>query len=88
MTSHRDRVLQAEPDAVWEILSDGWLYPLWVVGASRIRAVEGSWPMPGSRIHHSVGTWPLLISDETVVEGGPVVGEREVGAVPSGEVVT
>jgi uncharacterized protein YndB with AHSA1/START domain len=67
MTSHRDRVLQAEPDAVWEILSDGWLYPLWVVGASRIREVDAVWPAAGARIHHSVGAWPLLLDDETQV---------------------
>lgn len=58
----------ARPEQVWAVLADGWTYAAWVVGASRIRAVEGSWPMPGSRIHHSVGTWPLLVSDETVVE--------------------
>jgi carbon monoxide dehydrogenase subunit G len=58
----------ARPEQIWAVLADGWTYAAWVVGASRIRAVEGSWPMPGSRIHHSVGTWPLLVSDETVVE--------------------
>ena len=58
----------ARPEQVWEVLADGWTYAAWVVGASRIRAVEGGWPRTGSRIHHSVGTWPLLVSDETVVE--------------------
>jgi carbon monoxide dehydrogenase subunit G len=58
----------ARPEQVWAVLADGWTYAAWVVGASRIRAVEGSWPTLGSRIHHSVGTWPLLVSDETVVE--------------------
>jgi carbon monoxide dehydrogenase subunit G len=58
----------ARPEQIWAVLADGWTYAAWVVGASRIRAVEGTWPMPGSRVHHSVGTWPLLVSDETVVE--------------------
>jgi carbon monoxide dehydrogenase subunit G len=58
----------ARPEQIWAVLADGWTYAAWVVGASRIRAVEGSWPTLGSRIHHSVGTWPLLVSDETVVE--------------------
>ena len=72
MTSHRDRLLQAEPDAVWAVLADGWLYPLWVVGASRMREVDGDWPAAGARIHHSVGVWPLLVDDETqVVESVP-----------------
>jgi hypothetical protein len=52
---------------VWEVLSDGWLYPLWVVGASRMREVDGHWPQVGSRIHHSIGAWPVLLDDETEV---------------------
>lgn len=59
--------MQATPATVWEILSDGWLYPLWVVGASRMRDVDAHWPEAGSRIHHSVGAWPLLVDDETQV---------------------
>jgi hypothetical protein len=62
-----DATVHAAPDAVWRILSDGWLYPLWVVGASRIREVDDSWPDPGSKIHHSVGLWPAVIDDETEV---------------------
>ena len=54
---------------VWDVLADGWLYANWVVGASRIRAVDGQWPEPGTRICHSVGPWPLVINDDTVVEG-------------------
>ncbi len=61
------RKVEATPDAVWKVLSDGWLYPLWVVGASRMRQVEDDWPKPGSRIHHSVGVWPGLIDDSTQV---------------------
>lgn len=61
------RTMSTTPERVWEVLSDGWLFPLWVVGASRIREVDESWPKPGSRIHHSVGVWPLLINDDTQV---------------------
>jgi hypothetical protein len=50
---------------LWDVLSDGWLYAGWVVGASRIREVESNWPQPGSKIHHSVGAWPILLNDET-----------------------
>jgi uncharacterized protein YndB with AHSA1/START domain len=59
--------MSATPEQVWAVLSDGWLYPLWVVGASRMREVDDSWPEPGSRLHHSVGSWPLLLDDETEV---------------------
>jgi NAD(P)-dependent dehydrogenase (short-subunit alcohol dehydrogenase family) len=68
---HRPRVsrsVTAPAEAVWAVLADGWQYPLWVVGAARVRDVDRSWPAPGSRIHHSVGTWPLTISDTTRVE--------------------
>ena len=59
------RVMAASPAQVWEVLADGWLYPLWVVGASRMREVDDPWPQPGARLHHSVGTWPLLLDDQT-----------------------
>ena len=65
--STQARIVKAPPAAVWEILADGWLYPLWVVGASRIRDVDPSWPEPGSHIAHSVGAWPMLIDDTTEV---------------------
>jgi uncharacterized protein YndB with AHSA1/START domain len=64
--------VDATPDEVWQVLADGWLYPLWVVGATRMRAVDKDWPTVGSRIHHSVGVWPLVVNDETrVLELGP-----------------
>jgi hypothetical protein len=61
------RLVHATPQAVWDVLSDGWLYPVWVVGASRMREVDDSWPATGSKLHHSVGVWPLLIDDNTEV---------------------
>jgi uncharacterized protein YndB with AHSA1/START domain len=62
------RQIHASPEQVFAVLSDGWLYTAWVVGASHIRAVESGWPAVGSRIHHSVGAWPLMLKDETRVE--------------------
>lgn len=61
------RAVNAPPEVVWEVLSDGWMYGMWVVGASRVRAVEHGWPAVGAKIHHSVGLWPLLIDDHTEV---------------------
>lgn len=66
--AHNVREIRCRPDEVFAVLADGWLYPAWVVGASRMRAVDESWPAPGARLHHSVGTWPLLLDDSTVVE--------------------
>jgi uncharacterized protein YndB with AHSA1/START domain len=61
------RVIKADPDAVMAVLTDGWTYAAWVVGASRIRDVDEGFPATSTRIHHSVGAWPLLISDTTHV---------------------
>lgn len=61
------RTIKTVPDKVWDVLADGWLYPLWVVGATRMRDVDGSWPRTGSKLHHSVGVWPLVLDDDTEV---------------------
>ena len=64
--SRNVRTMACSPQAVFEVLADGWLYPSWVVGASRMRDVDRDWPATGSELHHSVGVWPLLIDDDTV----------------------
>jgi hypothetical protein len=65
--SRNVRTVAATPSAVWQVLSDGWLFPVWVVGAARMREVDGHWPDVGARLHHSVGIWPALINDNTEV---------------------
>lgn len=65
--SRNTRIVNATPEQVWDVLCDGWLYPLWVVGASRMRDVDDTWPAVGTRLHHSVGVWPALIDDDTEV---------------------
>lgn len=59
------RKARCRPEDVFAVLADGWLYPNWVVGAARMRAVDEGWPAPGTRLHHSVGPWPLLLDDTT-----------------------
>ena len=61
------RTIKTAPGKVWQVLSDGWLYPVWVVGATRMRDVDRSWPAEGTRLHHSAGVWPLVIDDNTEV---------------------
>jgi hypothetical protein len=63
-----EREIRASADSVWNVLADGWLYASWVVGASRMRAVDPVWPAVGAVLHHSQGAWPLLLDDETVVK--------------------
>jgi uncharacterized protein YndB with AHSA1/START domain len=70
------REISAPVDAVWAVLADGWLYPSWVVGASRMREVDPAWPGVGAQLHHSVGTWPLLLNDTTTVHA--CVPKREL----------
>jgi uncharacterized protein YndB with AHSA1/START domain len=85
--STNSRVLACSPQDVFDILTDGWSYATWVVGAARIRDVDEEWPDPGSRIHHSVGMWPFLISDNTEIEeiDAPHEVVLRVRAWPAGE---
>jgi short-subunit dehydrogenase/uncharacterized protein YndB with AHSA1/START domain len=92
------RSVAAPAEAVWDVLADGWLYASWVVGASRVRDVDESWPSAGSALHHSVGVWPAVLSDSTEVElaapphhlvltphGGPFGSARvDITIVPDG----
>ena len=55
------------PEQVFAVLHDGWTYPVWVVGASRMRDVDAGWPAPGTKLYHSFGVWPLLLDDTTEV---------------------
>jgi uncharacterized protein YndB with AHSA1/START domain len=81
------RTIHATPEAVFDVLADGWSYGQWVVGASRVRDVTDGWPAEGTHIHHSVGAWPLLIDDTTTVRAceRPILLELTVRAWPSGE---
>lgn len=61
------RLMTCSPEDVFAVLADGWLFPTWVVGASRMRDVDANWPKVESHLHHSFGVWPALINDSTVV---------------------
>lgn len=58
----------ATREQVWNVIADGWTYSQWVVGNTRMRAVDPTWPSPGAVIHHTIGVWPVTLNDETVVE--------------------
>ncbi|WBQ08296.1 SRPBCC family protein [Kribbella sp. CA-293567] len=85
--SENERLIHASVEDVFAVLTDGWSYASWVVGASRIRDVEPGWPQPGHSIHHSVGAWPLLINDATTVQQYEPLRhlELKVRAWPTGE---
>ncbi len=61
------RQVQASPTEVFAVLADGWLYPTWVVGASRMRDVDETWPAARAQLHHSFGVWPFVINDQTTM---------------------
>jgi carbon monoxide dehydrogenase subunit G len=65
--SRNETLIDAPPDVVFAVLSDPRRYSQWVVGASRIRTVDGHWPEPGARFGHKIGLWPFLFNDETKV---------------------
>jgi uncharacterized protein YndB with AHSA1/START domain len=52
---------------VWDALVDPRTYPLWLVGARRIRRVEPAWPAVGSAFHHVIGFPPAVLRDATRV---------------------
>lgn len=62
------RHLDCTPDELFAVLADPWVYPTWVVGASRMRAADTAYPAPGAKLHHSIGVWPFVLDDETVIE--------------------
>jgi uncharacterized protein YndB with AHSA1/START domain len=61
------RLIDASPEEVFAVLADAYTYPRWVVGAQRIRKVEGTWPELGSVFHHVIGVWPVRRRDNTEV---------------------
>lgn len=72
MTARNTRLMHCTPDDLFAVLADGWLYPVWVVGAARMRGVDPEWPQEGARLHHSLGVWPVMVHDTTeMVEWDP-----------------
>ena len=93
------RLLHCTPEDVFRVLANGWLCPLWVVGASRMRDVAEEWPREGAELHHSFGSWPALVDDTTVMRvwdpprhavlephGGPIgIARVTIDVKPRGE---
>ena len=67
MATSVTRSINATPEQVFEQLSDGWIFAVWVVGASHIRDVSDDWPAVGATLHHKVGPWPVSLKDSTEV---------------------
>jgi uncharacterized protein YndB with AHSA1/START domain len=64
--------MDATPEEIFAVLSDGYVYDEWVVGSKRIRAVDPDFPAPGSQFHHTIGAGPVDIKDSSkVLEADP-----------------
>jgi hypothetical protein len=63
----RHRLIQATPEAVWDVLADGDLYAEWVVGPSEVTPKDGQWPEVGATIAYEVRLGPLRLQNESVV---------------------
>jgi uncharacterized protein YndB with AHSA1/START domain len=59
--------VDAPPDAVFDVLADPKSYAHWVVGASRTRKADATWPKPGSKFHHTQGMFGIGLPDNTEV---------------------
>jgi hypothetical protein len=65
--ARNETLIDASPDAVFDVLRDARCYGSWVVGSSEIRAADPDWPAPGTAFDHTVGMGPLRIADHTEV---------------------
>lgn len=62
-----EKVIQAPPQQVFDVLADGWTYSDWVVGTVHVRDVDDHWPAVGSQLHHRAGPWPFSLTDSSTV---------------------
>jgi uncharacterized protein YndB with AHSA1/START domain len=62
-----ERVIDASPEHVFDVLSDGWTYSDWVVGTVHVRDVDDGWPRVGSKLYHRAGPWPFSLEDSSTV---------------------
>src|SRR5213078_1040518 len=63
----RNVLVDAAPQDVWELLSDGRSYAEWVVGTTHIRDVDPQWPAVGSRLAYEARMGPWRVKDESIV---------------------
>ena len=66
--AHNERLIEASPQAVFDVLADPRGYAYWVIGSMEVREADDDWPRRGSRFHHTVGIGPLRVKDHTRVE--------------------
>lgn len=60
-------LVQASPSQVFDILLDPYTYEKWIVGAQRIRHMDGHWPAVGSAFHHATARSVGSLEDHTEI---------------------
>lgn len=79
----RHRLIQASPQAVWDVLADGDQYARWVVGTSDVTPKSGRWPQVGATVAYEVRLGALRLDNESVVrrcvEGSELELEAKAG---------
>lgn len=75
--------------AVFDVITDPYSYPNWLVGTLNIRRVSSDWPLTGSYFTHTVGFGPVRIPDRTTIRAidRPRIVEMLVRARPAMEAV-
>lgn len=59
--------VDASPTDVFAVVADPCTYPDWLLGAHRIRGVDGDWPAAGSAFRHLIGVAPFVVPGSTTV---------------------
>ena len=59
--------MNAPPEAVFDVLAKPETYAHWVVGATKIRRADQTWPRKGAKFHHTQGFFGLGLPDNTEV---------------------
>lgn len=79
--------INAEPDRVFEVLTDPHAYAYWVVGCKQVRAVDDTWPARGAAFHHTVGFGPIATRDSTRIVDlrRPTLLRLDAHAWPAGQ---
>ncbi|MFF9268154.1 SRPBCC family protein [Streptomyces rochei] len=76
----RHRLIQASPQAVWDVLADGDRYVEWVVGPSDVTPQSGRWPQVGATIAYEIRLGPVRLNNESVVRRFVAGSELEIEA--------
>ena len=65
--SVNETYVDAPPETVFDVLADPESYAHWVVGSSRIRRADQTWPRKGAKFHHVQGAFGIGLPDNTEV---------------------